>query len=119
MKEETLLEQKFGRRIDFKVPDGYFDQLEKSVMNALPEQKEKRNVRLRRVWRPLAGVACLLAAAFVSVMIYFNRAEEDAQVAHSESVNVPQSVSSDYIIDEVSDFAMLDNDDFYSYVAGE
>lgn len=122
MKEELLLKQKFGNSRPFNVPEGYFDSLEKNLMQNfhetdIPQKRSARNIFMRS----LRWAACFAAVLFVSGAIYFNQSDNESNLSQAENVseNVSSSNYSDYILDEISDYAMLDNDDFYSYVTNE
>ncbi len=121
MKEDSILEQKFGRERPFKVPEGYFSQFEKQLLDNLPEQKSARKVSISRYWKRIVSVAACVAVVIVSGVLYFNNAQEKMQspVSAISDMYKSSSVYADYVIDEFSDYAMLDNEDFYSYVVGE
>lgn len=123
MKEELLLKQKIGNQRPFKVPEGYFDSLGRSLMQNVVEAavQDKRST-IRVFMRPLKWVACFAAVLFVSGTIYFNNNADKASninLADNISENISSSAYADYILDEIYDYAMLDNDDIYSYVANE
>lgn len=121
MKEELLLERKYGKRRPFSVPDGYFDSLGASFDSRL--RREKRRGRIVSLCRPVAWAACvvlLLALGFV----FFNKyvATSDVHYAKTETVNTKTDSPSEsmvYTLNDISDYAMLDNDDIYSYVSEE
>lgn len=118
MKEEYLLERKFGRPRLFKVPEGYFERFENGIMNNLDiERNVKRPVR--RWLRPVTWAACAVIA-IVSAAVYFQK----TNIGEGIAVNVHSNGMSQYlynenIVDELSDFAMLDNDDLYSLMADD
>ena len=39
--EEKYLEDKYGKKQPFKVPNGYFDSFADNLMDKLPEQQQK------------------------------------------------------------------------------
>ena len=132
MKEEQLLKQKFGSQRPFKVPEGYFDSLEKSLMqNVVEPAVPNKRPAIKAFMRPLKWAACFAAVLLVSGTIYFNSLEKESYQNHvwhqtynqnhadNISENMSSSVYADYILDEISDYAMLDNDDIYSYVENE
>lgn len=119
MKEEQLLKQKFGSQRPFKVPEGYFDSLEKSLMqNVVEPAVPNKRPAIKAFMRPLKWAACFAAVLLVSGTIYFNSLEKESYQNHADNIseNMSSSVYADYILDEISDYAMLDNDDIYSYV---
>lgn len=117
MKEEILLERKFGKKRPFNVPQGYFYQFEKSIMAKLPEHSNRRTL-MKRMLKPVACVACIIVLV-ISGFTYFHVAEKEVQHANNAIENMPSFISGYYTVDEVSDYAMLDNDDFYSYTSEE
>ncbi len=119
MKEELLLEHKFGKPRPFRIPDGYFEKLEHDVMSraGLPAAASRRPL-LRRL-RPVTWAACA-AVAVVSAAVYLSVARGgDGLTADTQADPMPAQAYSDYMVDELSDFAMLDNDDLYSLMADE
>lgn len=78
MKEEQLLKQKFGSQRPFKVPEGYFDSLEKSLMqNVVEPAVPNKRPAIKAFMRPLKWAACFAAVLLVSGTIYFNSLEKN------------------------------------------
>ncbi|MCD8296759.1 MAG: hypothetical protein LUC88_04215 [Prevotella sp.] len=121
MNDDLFLEQKFGRTLPFKVPDGYFLQFEKQLLDNLPEKNVARKVSISKYWRLIASVAACVAVLVVSSVAFFNRNVHHDIHNHASAVSdfVSSSAYEDYVIDEYADYALLDNDDFYSYVMDE
>lgn len=122
MKEELLLKQKFGSHQPFKVPEGFFESFEENFMHNIPEAEIPKKRSARNVWlRPMKWAACIAAVILVSGTIYFNISDRESDLIQTDKIsdNMSSSVYSDYILDEISDYAMLDNDDIYSYVTNE
>ena len=127
---EELLKQKFGQENPFKVPEGYFDNFASKFMEQLPEEEPKAvEVEMpvaKRTWiRPMRRFA--IAASFAAVR--FGAATYDAstgvnrdQDSQTEMASAAlkntetKSVQSDYMMDEMVDFAMIDNAEIYSYL---
>lgn len=137
--DEKYIESRFGKKTPFRVPDGYFDNIAKSVMAAaMPDEAVSASakhepaatpgVRLslwRRLRRYVAVAACA-AFAVAGVATYLAVADGDEPVAAhaqrhqrvatcSDSQSASQMSSSTY--DAEMDYTMLDNDDIYSLVA--
>ena len=119
MREEILIERKFGRPQPFKVPDGYFENFEIGMMAKLPLAKPKKRP-VMRVLRPITWAACVVAVLIVTTF-YLSRifVHTDKRVASVSQIEISQQASTDYLIDELSDYTMMDNDDFYSFIADE
>ncbi len=121
-KEEKYIEATFGRKAPFKVPEGYFDNFASSLMERLPEQGKQPQVQspfLRPPvwvrWRKVIVVsAASLLVAMLGVGAYLQHegaASEKERVAHA----APSSSYSS--MDALTDYAMLDSDDMYAYMA--
>ncbi|MCD8290066.1 MAG: hypothetical protein LUC91_01020 [Prevotella sp.] len=124
MRDDFILEQKFGRELSFKVPQNYFNQFEKQLLENLPELPEKEvapKTFISKYFRRIASVAACIAVIIVSSLIYFNNNIHNDLRSNVNVVNEHEisSVYADFVIDEYSDYALLDNDDFYSYVMDE
>lgn len=120
MNEETLLEQQFGKSNPFRVPEGYFSDFEKQLLADISATSVTEKPLFRRLvpWLWTAGTA---AAVFAGTLFYIGNQASDTQ-QYTDNTNktvIPQHDNTDLIIDRMSDYAMLDNSDFYSYVADE
>ena len=127
---EELLKQKFGQENPFKVPEGYFDNFASKFMEQLPEEEPKAvEVEMpvaKRTWiRPMRRFA--IAASFAAVLFgaatyYVSTGVNKDQDSQTEMASVAlkntetKSVQSDYMMDEMVDFAMIDNAEIYSYL---
>lgn len=119
MKEVLLLEQKFGKPQPFRIPDGYFERLEHNVLRKVSAMPQSIQKPVRRWLRPVTWAACI-AVAVVSAVAYFSSiSNKENTVANISVDDMSPSTYNDYMVDELSDFAMLDNDDFYSLIADE
>lgn len=120
MSEDSIIERKFGRKVPFKVPRGYFERLEKTVTQNIAEAAAAPKAAVRRRLRPLRWAACIAAIA-IGAAIYLGggggAAGERGVAAAAESGAERRHYG--YTTEEVSDFAMLDNDDLYSYLSSE
>ncbi len=121
MKEEDILKTSFGKENPFRVPEGYFEALESRVMNNLPEEKASirtvaKEIPLWRRFRPYVAAAAFFGVMVGGYLIY----QKNNPEAPLPSENVASMMQSDdYNIDTAADYAMLDNEDFYAYLAGE
>ncbi len=120
MKEEVFLERKFGRKAPFSVPEGFFKEFEENLLNNLPEHTATQNKHIKPKLIKLISAAACISLVFISVYIYSYKNDSDVRKQHTKiSNNMSSPASSDYVIDEISDYAMLDNYDLYSYIADE
>lgn len=67
--DELRLLQQFGRKRPFTVPDGYFDQLNKTILDAVERESRKApTVSLwQRIRKPVAIAACLCALVGIAL----------------------------------------------------
>ena len=117
--EDKFLKEQFGNKRPFKVPDGYFENFASQIMEKLPEkrdvevaQKQKRP-SVWRVYRYVAVAACLCAVLF-SVLIYLDRTPKNANTEIHSSVIYDSYYD---VVDYVTDYGMMDNDDIYALLS--
>ena len=94
MTEEQALLQRFGRQNPFTVPEGYFEGFTSRMMSLLDEEQARQAVSTDE--KPRAKVRSLTWRRY-------------AVAASSATV--------DHNIDQMADYAMLDNQDIYTYLA--
>ena len=112
------------RQNPFKVPEGYFDTLNKRIManvarQASTEEKSEKpaqakNVRMH-VLRWAAACACVLVIGASAVLFTFKDTDTPEVPATAQ-----QSVfTSDDAFNQAADYTMLDNHDMYQMLAEE
>lgn len=121
MREEILLEQKFGRKAPFTVPENYFSDFEKRLLADIPVLSYPTHVPMFHRLRPILCAACVAAAVVCGIIYMAIKPSSNVQYAKSsiQTIVSEHEDNTDALFDAVSDFAMLDNGDFYSYVSGE
>lgn len=123
-KEEKYIEATFGRKAPFKVPEGYFDDFASRLMDRLPGQGKPQPAvvcHMRpsawRRWRKaitVAAASVVVAIMGVGAFVHHEtRVSSKAQLAGAAS----QAASSYSSVDAFADYAMLDTDDMYAYMA--
>ena len=121
---EDIIREKAGKENCFRVPDGYFDDFTNRMMAKLPAEDvatmkvevkttATKTQRRKSLWQPLVACAACLAAAIFSVVIIMKDGEEDAQALANRHQEETFSTSDEYV-DEIADFAMMDNADIYA-----
>lgn len=121
--EDKYLVERFGRKQPFKVPEGYFEQFNAQLMEQLSANELKRKAKILSIdiarfsrLRPIA-VAAVGAVLLVSGLGLYLRG---SGVGVQETKTLVQNDKSGYnngYIDQVADYTMVDNEDFYAYVA--
>lgn len=113
MNEDAYIREKLGTRNVFTVPDGYFDQLAGQVIGRLPADDAAPGTAAVRYLRPL-----LYAAACVALAIAVGVALHSGTDTAGESLVAGQTEAgtaySDTYMEEMADYAMLDNEDIYA-----
>jgi hypothetical protein len=106
------------------VPEGYFDNLAKRMIDNLPahevrmiptEEKKKSRNRLFQ-WARYGAAAAVVAAVCMAGMHFINN-EPTAQTQVAASTTA--SYSTDENIDAMADYIMADDQDLYAYISGE
>lgn len=127
MTEEQALLQRFGRQNYFTVPEGYFEGFTSRMMSLLDEEQarqafntdEKPRAKVRSLtWRRYA-VAASIAAVVVGGAVWLVQPSPNVAAQHFASTPAvaASSATVDHNIDQMADYAMLDNQDIYTYLA--
>ena len=128
--DDLCLKETVGNRNPFRVPDGYFEQLTQQVMQQLPDrepsvakqvdmaQKPVSQPRARKVqMRPwLYAAACTALALMLGVSYYFMQSPATSTDAAPMASAVPAANATldNSYIDDMADYAMLDNTEIYA-----
>jgi len=106
--EVKYIKERVGQDNPFRVPEGYFEQLTQQVMNQLPERQQKARTLRLSSWYYVAASIVLLAV--MGATVYFHQEEREQQ---QMAVTVETNTDNTYI-DEVADYAMIDNTEIYA-----
>lgn len=126
--EEKLLSE-YGNKRLFKLPEGYFDNLDEQIISQIVEVKddtnnhEKVNIKPIRRFRPL-----LIAASFVGLIVVgvasinlFQQYQSAEKVETKVNKLMMQPTSQKKIdsseMEEAEEYMMIDQDDMYNYLA--
>ncbi len=120
MDAERLIEKEFGRRMPFKVPDGYFDRFARDFMDGLPAEGKVAR-RVPSGWRrAMAWAACAMVAVVIAGIALLGGDGGNGGDGGATARFEPTAVEyDDYIIDQFTEYALLDNEDIYAWVLGE
>lgn len=120
MEEDTLFNNRFGKGNPFVVPEGYFTDFEKKLLEGINASVPAEKPLLRRL-NPWLWTAVSVAAVVSGLVLLINKPDDNQYKTSGSTaaVSTPQSDAAEYMIDQVSDYAMVDNSDLYSYVADE
>lgn len=126
--EEKLLSE-YGNKRPFKLPEGYFDNLDEQIISQIVEVKddtnnhEKVNIKPIRRFHPL-----LIAASFVGLIVVgvasinlFQQYQSAEKVEAKVNKLMMQPTSQKKIdsseMEEAEEYMMIDQDDMYNYLA--
>ena len=118
--DKNLLENLAGQHEMFKVPEGYFDKFERQMTAQFAElSAHERKAKIRPMKYLYRVAACVLALVGLScAMLWWNSSQDNESLQAGTSTEKASTVV-EYSFDDVSDFAMLSNEDIYGYVEGE
>lgn len=125
--EEKYLNSKIGQKNPFKTPEGYFDQFTEQMMKQLPGQEEVKKPAIIRRLRPWLYAAACIALLVISVNVLYNKnqpTDNNPQMAmvqqsevKTETPTETYSDSYDAYIEDAANYAMIDNEEIYAYLA--
>ena len=127
MTEEIALQQQFGKQNPFSVPDGYFEELAAKVMAQLPEEGSTEMAQPARSGRRAVvhhmlrryAVAASIVGVIVGAAVWFMQPRQNVAAQHfsATSVKAPVATVTEDNFEQMADYAMIDNQDIYSYLA--
>ncbi|MBM6993706.1 MAG: hypothetical protein I3J02_10680 [Prevotella sp.] len=122
-REEKFIEDKFGRRSPFKVPEGYFDDFASQLMQRLPDRVDTPTTKVVPMrsssWhrtRPIAIAAASICAAIFSLGVFMHNDKDRMTGPTAAATHGSVSSTSYSAVDAMADYAMLDTEDMYAYL---
>lgn len=117
-KTDEILDRPYRDNGAYRVPEGYFSTLNKRIIDALPEDKPQRK-GLRITFLPrmkYAAAACISVAIMGAgaLALHLNNPGNKAEPAMA---NAQQEEITEEYVKEFMDYAMVDNNDVYLYLA--
>ena len=106
MNEEEYIRERMGNRNPFIVPEGYFDRLADEVIG-----KTKPKPAMVRYLRPLLYAAACAAMAIAVSTVFRSQQQDDTLLMAQQQ---EATAYSDTYMDDMADYAMLDNEDIYA-----
>lgn len=119
-REDQYLEQQFGRRTPFRVPEGYFDGLASQILQNLPEpEKKQARVVPRSFWyRKRKTIAVAAASVCLAIFGLGRMVQADRHAAPNMAESSASASASSYYsaFSALEDYTMLDTEDMYAYM---
>lgn len=109
MRQEDQLKEKYGTDPGFRVPDGYFEELNSRIIAELPPYPEKERVMPMSLWQRIKPYA-YLAAMFAGIWLMMN-------VFHR--VSTSEAISLDNPPAAIASAMELETDEYIPYITVE
>ena len=116
MGKEDLILKKVGTKNPFNVPDGYFDNFTKELMNQLPEKEMvmvSSEITLWQRVKPWVYMTAMFCGIMLSVRVFVGEPDKDEfpAISQTEVENLPDE---DWEI--MIDHIMMDDYTLYQYL---
>ena len=116
MKEEDELLKKCGTKNPFMVPEGYFDNFSKELMNKLPEKEQtsapQETITTWQRIKPWIYMAAMFCGLMFSVRVVVGPPKQDTPIFTAAET---EQFSDEYI-ETISDHSMMDDYTLYQYL---
>lgn len=124
--EEKHILDKVGNDNPFRVPDGYFAELQANLMKNIPAGKAK-TVKLhphRRFMWPMVSAAASVCIAIFAATAYFYNKDNNAPLANKSEMASAKAVFDEELRDMISsdvegaeEYITMTSDEMYKYIA--
>lgn len=114
MKEEEKLMNKFGKENPFNVPEGYFENFTKELMDKLPEKEigpEPKITTWQRI-KPWIYMTAMFCGLMLSVKVFLDKPEKENQTLQANN----KTEFSDAEVEMIIDNSMIDDYSLYTYL---
>lgn len=115
MKEEDELLKKYGTRNPFAVPEGYFENFSKGLMDKLPEKEQMPAPETANTWqriKPWVYMAAMFCGLMFTVRVVVGPPKQDTPIFTSAET---EQFSDEYI-ETILDHSMMDDYALYQYL---
>lgn len=115
MKEEDELVKKYGTKNPFMVPEGYFENFSKELMNRLPEKEQVSAPETISTWqrvKPWVYMAAMFCGLMLSVRVFVGPPKQDTPVFTAAET---EQLSDEYV-ETILDHSMMDDYALYQYL---
>lgn len=115
MKEEDELLKKYGTTNPFNVPDGYFDNFSRELMNKLPEKEQVAYQENTTTWqriKPWVYMAAMFCGLMFTVRVVVGPPKQDTPIFTAAET---EQFSDEYM-ETILDHSMMDDYTLYQYL---
>lgn len=117
-KTDEILDRPYRDNGAYRVPEGYFSTLNKRIIDALPEDKpQHKGIRITFLPRMKYAAAACISVAIMgagALALHLNNPGNKAEPAMAKAQQ--EEITEEYV-KEFMDYAMVDNNDVYLYLA--
>lgn len=99
MHQEEILREKYGNETGFRVPDGYFEELNAKILSGLPPYKEAPKSVSLSMWqrvKPYVYLAAMFAGIWVMMKVFHGVTTADRLTLDNPPAAIVQALESDY-----------------------
>lgn len=118
--EEKIM-RRCGKDMPFRTPEGYFDTLSDRIISNVAKHEESRNQTIKKPLFSWGGISLITVAACIAGIVFFivpaTTSNNDTQSSMTADIFEGTVYDEDYQ-KEVLNYAMIDESDVYSYLAG-
>ncbi|MGL4851955.1 MAG: hypothetical protein ACRC3Z_04845 [Phocaeicola sp.] len=114
MKEENDIRKKCGTDNPFSVPEGYFEQFAKEMMEKLPEKEiqEEPEVTRWQKMKPWVYMAAMFCGMMFSIKLFVGDASKEQPLfTTAETVELSEEE-----VEEMMNYSMIDDYTLYQYL---
>lgn len=115
MKEEDELLKKYGTKNPFTVPEGYFENFSKELMDKLPEKEQVHAPEPASTWqriKPWVYMAAMFCGLMFTVRVVVGPPRQDTPIFTAAET---EQFSDEYI-ETILDHSMMDDYTLYQYL---
>lgn len=115
MKEEDELLKKYGTRNPFTIPEGYFENFSKELMDKLPEKEQAPAPDASSTWqriKPWIYMAAMFCGLMFTVRVVVGPPKQDTPIFTAAET---EQFSDEYI-ETILDHSMMDDYTLYQYL---
>lgn len=115
MKEEDELLKKYGTKNPFTVPEGYFENFSKELMDKLPEKEQVYAPEPASTWqriKPWVYMAAMFCGLMFTVRVVVGPPRQDTPIFTAAET---EQFSDEYI-ETILDHSMMDDYTLYQYL---
>lgn len=120
---EQQLKERYGNNSPFTIPDQYFESFESNLFEQTTRMPSVKSQRIQTsVWlrlRPLVVAASFVGICCLSWVIVSKMGADSQSTKHPHQAQKVEKTSTSATdpVDQIADYAMLDDDDVYAILA--